>query len=118
MRGSHFVAFFVALCTYFILGIDATCYYPNGTAAFSGDQFPCNAASGVESMCCSTSYQGNMSEPDRCTKDGLCDSSNNYGVSRATCTDPTWKDPACLNLCTSGRGKIPQQWSSIKIVRN
>ena len=30
---------------------------------------------------------------------------NNYFLWRGTCTDPTWKDPACLHICTTGTGK-------------
>jgi hypothetical protein len=93
---------FLALCMYFILGIDATCYFPNGTAQSSGDQYPCNTASGVESMCCNI---GNTSTPGRCNQDGLCIPYNNGHLWRGTCTDPTWKDPACLHVCTVGQGK-------------
>lgn len=98
MRGSHFFA----LCTYFVLGINATCYHPNGSAVLSADQLPCNTAIGVESMCCNT---GNMTSPGRCDKDGLCISYHNDYLWRNACTDPTWRDPACLHICTLGQSK-------------
>ena len=42
------------------------------------------------------------SYPNRCLSDGLC--SGGGHVFRDSCTDPTWKSPFCLQLCTVGNG--------------
>ncbi|CAL8583419.1 hypothetical protein XPA_009043 [Xanthoria parietina] len=78
-----------------------SCYFPNGTSADVIDgkriQQPCNE--GVQSMCCMLQ---NSQTPETCTADGLCRTYDNTVLARGTCTDPTWKDPACLDLCLSG----------------
>ena len=83
---------------------DAICYYPNGTAAGFDihDLQPCNNAPAIHSMCCNLN---NTQTPDRCNSDGLCIPPKNEKLWRHSCTDHTWKDPACLDLCTSGRSK-------------
>ncbi|KAI4271012.1 MAG: hypothetical protein LQ337_006308 [Flavoplaca oasis] len=53
-------------------------------------------------MCC---YLEGTSTPDTCTPDGLCLPFDNIHLWRDTCTDPTWQDPACLNICTRGQSK-------------
>ncbi|KAI4232568.1 MAG: hypothetical protein L6R40_007354 [Gallowayella cf. fulva] len=79
------------------------CYFPNGTAARTGSQTPCNKTTGAESMCC---HSENIDLPDRCRADGLCIPSDNEFLWRNGCTDPTWKDPACLNICVDGLGEV------------
>ena len=84
-----------------ILGVEATCYLPNGTEISAG-YAPCGVANGAHSMCCrlkDTVY------PHRCRSDGLCIPNTNNKLWRGTCTDPTWENPACLHLCTDGDGK-------------
>ena len=55
-------------------------------------------------MCCMLQ---NSQTPETCTADGLCRTYDNTVLARGTCTDPTWKDPACLDLCLSGESKNP-----------
>ena len=78
-----------------------TCYRPDGTANKDPAVEPCNQSGGkTMSMCCSlnrTSY------PDQCLSNGLCGGGGN--LFRDSCTDPTWKSPLCLNLCTTGTGQ-------------
>ena len=81
---------------------DAKCYTPNGddrNKLFGGedDRYrPCN--SGGVSMCCS--YLGG----DTCIGDGLCYNAGGNVYWRESCTDPTWKDPACVKLYVNGTG--------------
>lgn len=87
----------------------ASCYWPNGTVANVGSgnrvQKPCNKTPGVHSMCCFLEGPSNPPTLDTCTPDGLCKPQDNYHIWRGTCTDSTWQDPACLNLCTVGKSK-------------
>ena len=83
------------------LQVSATCYWPNGTAHGDGAK-PCKATG--QSMCCDIDPAVvDPAHADTCRSDGLCIPSDNSGVWRGLCTDPTWKDPACLDLCTSGQ---------------
>lgn len=94
----------------FILGLLATsamaqtCYNPDGTAN-GADYQPCN--SGKVSMCCATN-RANRTDLNICRSDGLCleSGTSTYPgkniIWREGCTDPTWKDPACLQLCVQG----------------
>ena len=88
-----------------------TCYYPNGTdrnepgsTAYAPiDPFASH------SMCCKIGadikdYMGNPDIPSP-QYHGLCINThidNGTSLVREACTDPTWQDPACLNLCVSG----------------
>lgn len=82
-----------------------SCYRPNGTDvnAVYRAQFlkpvyePCNAGD-EHSMCCA--MQRNI--PDKCRSDGLCLNEFKNLVWRDSCTDPTWKSPHCVKLCTQG----------------
>ncbi|KAL8887420.1 MAG: hypothetical protein Q9215_004998 [Flavoplaca cf. flavocitrina] len=81
----------------------ASCYFPNGTSADILDGLPlmqpCNETPGVQSMCCMTQTTEGF---ESCNADNLCVNDENTVLARGTCTDPTWRDPACLNLCMSG----------------
>lgn len=83
----------------------ATCYAPDGTAAASGAYLPCNYGAGVSaSMCCASN--GDMrSRRDTCTAGGLCLATDG-STQRGYCTDPTWKNPACLSLCVDGNASL------------
>jgi hypothetical protein len=75
----------------------AQCYHPDGSAATS-DYQPCHA--GRQSMCCAINRSDGY--VNRCRPDDLCLEINTGVIWRESCTDPTWQDPACLQLCTSG----------------
>ena len=103
------------VCAYLLLGIEAIdCYYPSGQVYTGGDSGPCNNTSGVQSMCCRLR---NTTTPDYCNKDALCIPYTNDFPWRGTCTDPTWKDPACIHLCMDGQGKRLLQTWFIRIVQ-
>ncbi|KAL6722219.1 hypothetical protein ACLMJK_001326 [Lecanora helva] len=86
----------------FGLNVSATCFWPNGSAAGNYQQ-PCNPSG--HSMCCLLNPESGSANADVCTADGLCIPSYNGYLFRDTCTDSTWKDPACLNLCTTGQNE-------------
>ena len=96
----------LVVCISFIPQCLATCYLPNGTSVDETQgkriQRPCNNTPGIHSMCC---YLEGTSTPDTCTPDGLCLPYDNVHLWRDACTDPTWQDPACLNICTRGQSK-------------
>lgn len=89
------------------------CFVPNGTdrnLGLSESYYqPCGSGSSVDqyTMCCATFRQA----PDTCMKNGLC-ANNETGphlVWRESCTDPTWKSPSCIKLCSDGIGEcFPQ----------
>lgn len=87
----------------FLFEAFAACYWPNGTDVNEHlnlyDYQPCDISS-EESMCCAL----NRYFPDECRSDGLCLGSRwpDKGIWRDSCTDPTWKSPKCLKLCTQG----------------
>lgn len=67
---------------------------------------PCNKTAAV-SMCCATGPGRAEEERDTCIDSlgaQLCYNKyyNNYW--RESCTDPTWKDPACIKLFVNGTG--------------
>jgi hypothetical protein len=93
--------FLVALLTVFSLA-NAKCYNYDGSP--SKDVFkPCNG-SAEASMCCQIGPASN--------KEDVCGTGSEYGLCgftgsqlyRESCTDPTWKSPACLKLCINGAG--------------
>ena len=78
----------------------ANCYHPNGQIFTYAGYVPCKPrVPGAASMCCATD-RANF--PDECSPDGLC--RNGDDIYRDDCTDPTWKSPGCLQLCTTGFG--------------
>jgi hypothetical protein len=92
-------AIFAALL--FLYGLitpsEAVCYHPNGESA--GSQYQPCPSKGGNSMCCALGHTGNTA--NYCRNDGLCDSPGTKELWRESCTDPTWKDPVCLNICLS-----------------
>ncbi|KAI4115334.1 MAG: hypothetical protein LQ345_004046 [Seirophora villosa] len=89
------------LPTLFIPGLfAANCYRPDGELVTDPSYVPCNqAAADTGSMCCALNRS---SYPDQCLSNGLCGGGGN--IFRDSCTDPTWKSPMCLQLCTTGFG--------------
>lgn len=70
------------------------CWFPDGNT--ETQDLPCDP-NADESACCG---------PDAfCLSNGLCLSSG--VVSRGSCTDRTWNDPACATQCTNGEEYIP-----------
>lgn len=71
-----------------------TCYYPDGN--LDDGLAPCNAGADVSSCC---------GRQDICLDNGYCIvQTENYGnrLSRAGCTDGTWKSSACPSYCSDG----------------
>lgn len=65
------------------------CWFPDGST--ETQDVPCNA-NAEQSACCG---------PDAfCLSNGLCMA--NGVLSRGSCTDRDWADPACAKECTSG----------------
>jgi hypothetical protein len=76
----------------------AVCYHPNGESAGSEYQ-SCNTSHpDVPSMCCASGRTDNTQ--NYCRDDGLCDSPGTRELWQESCTDPTWQDLACVNLCS------------------
>jgi hypothetical protein len=97
----------------------AACFTPNGTNinAYNGYDdgaiyAPCNSDPTAVSMCCAIGP--NRGSKDECFKDGsgLC-TNTNVGPGahfwRESCTDVTWRDPACVKLFINGTGKYHVQ---------
>ena len=77
------------------------CYRPNGDLVQDLNYAPCHkSATASGSMCCNLNR---ALFPDTCTSEGLC--RNGDDVFRDSCTDPTWKSPECVQLCTTGVGR-------------
>jgi hypothetical protein len=74
------------------------CFNPDGTEVLRDDYQPCKT--GQHSMCCAI----NRLTPNVnvCRPDGLCIQNDTGTVYREFCSDPTWKDPACVPLCIKG----------------
>jgi hypothetical protein len=83
------------------------CYRPDGSEPDS-DYQPCHT--GGHSMCCATNRVASV---NKCRPDDLCFQEDLQEVWRESCTDPTWKDPACLHLCVDG---ISKSWPSYLFV--
>lgn len=71
------------------------CYWPDGSVAESDS--PCNATAEV-SMCCAYDEAQSV----LCTEAGTCIDVDGAQHVRQSCTDPTWQDPACADLCRGG----------------
>lgn len=66
-----------------------SCYYPDGTLS---KDVPCS--SGADSACCGSGAI--------CLSNGLCLSTvQPFGLSRGSCTDPSYKIKECTKLCTN-----------------
>ncbi|OIW26991.1 hypothetical protein CONLIGDRAFT_717166 [Coniochaeta ligniaria NRRL 30616] len=83
--------------------VAATCYYPDGSVAGSYNWVPCKST-GTASTCCIPS------EGDVCMEDGLCNWVGYYYF-RGACTDQTWQDPSCAQVC---QGDSPTSWISLQ----
>lgn len=87
----------------------ADCYLPDGTAVpLSHAYQPCISTQNVFSMCCVLNVTAlealgeSSNDVDICLENGLCQppATAPAQFSRDMCTDPTWKSPNCLNVCT------------------
>lgn len=86
----------------------AACFTPNGTNINTFNGYPddsvyapCNDSSNTASMCCAIGPL--RRSPDNCYTDGsgLCYNRNegpDVVYWRESCTDATWRDPACVKL--------------------
>jgi hypothetical protein len=87
------------------------CYSPNGTPLSkvfpdTYEQYvPCSSSG--YSMCCATNR---TSGADSCLPNGLCVTFGSGNFWRESCTDKTWKSPACVRLCTDDNGKSLAIW--------
>ncbi|KAF4120084.1 hypothetical protein GMORB2_3495 [Geosmithia morbida] len=80
---------------------EISCFAPDGkTLADNETYVPCNKLGiqqdGIESSCCR--LDGKADERDLCAATGLC--LNGGVLFRGYCTDKTWKNPACVDVCT------------------
>ncbi|TGO59345.1 hypothetical protein BCON_0045g00060 [Botryotinia convoluta] len=71
-----------------------TCYVINGQHNVNAG-YRCDNSTTGHSSCCAAGAI--------CFSNGVCQQANGnvQDYLRVGCTDPTWKDPACLNQCTS-----------------
>ncbi|KAI1340432.1 hypothetical protein F5Y15DRAFT_58224 [Xylariaceae sp. FL0016] len=88
-------------CAPSVRGDEVACYAPDGvTLANNETVVPCNklgiTQAGVHSSCCR--LDGEAEDRDVCTTSGLC--LNNGVIIREYCTDKTWTNAACVNVCT------------------
>ena len=76
------------------------CYFPDGS--IPKDLLWGACSSEGHSACC------DVKSGDICQPNGLClySSSSTNNTYRGTCTDRTWTDPACPNICTAGKKAI------------
>lgn len=76
------------------LAAQPKCYFPNGSEIQNSNTTyeACNGIAGATSQCCATS--------EGCSANGLCVSTEGQ-YSRGGCTDPTFRSPFCLSICTS-----------------
>ncbi|GAP88130.2 hypothetical protein SAMD00023353_1501030 [Rosellinia necatrix] len=82
---------------------EVRCWAPDGkTLADNETVVPCNKLGiqqqGVYSSCCR--LDGDATQRDYCTTNGLCLSTSDGAIRREYCTDKTWKSTACVNVCT------------------
>ncbi len=71
---------------------DAQCYFLNGAPSLNS--YRCDNTTSGHSTCCQAGAV--------CYSNGVCKVTNE-GIQdwqRVGCTDPTWKDPACLDECS------------------
>lgn len=90
------------------LAQEISCWAPDGTTLADNETYvPCNKLGiqqdGIESSCCR--LDGNASNRDICAATGLC--LNDGVLHRGYCTDKTWKNPACVNVCTDESVSLP-----------
>lgn len=80
---------------------EVPCWAPDGKTRSDNDTYvPCNKLgiqqNDVFSMCCA--LDGTPEDRDICSASGLCSDRQNR-LTRAYCTDKTWKSDACLKIC-------------------
>lgn len=74
-----------------------SCYFSSGTIAPTFT--PCNGTASA-SHCCSPS--------DACLTSGLCYMKWDHSINVGTCTDQSWRDPNCFQLCPKTTGEFFQ----------
>lgn len=84
---------------------EVDCWAPDGVTRADNETYvPCNKLgiqqADVFSMCCA--LDGPAEDRDICSSSGLCTDRSNR-LTRAYCTDKTWKSKACLNICTDDK---------------
>lgn len=72
-----------------------SCYFPSGDPAT--EFTPCNGTASA-SHCC-------QKGSDACLTSGLCYMKWDHSINAGTCTDRTWRDPSCFQLCPKTTGK-------------
>lgn len=92
----------VSLLLCYVQKAQSECYHPDGSLVgvdkSGGAYVPCNIDGG---MCCALGRPSTSPFVDYCRSDGLCESPKSGDVYRESCSDPTWTDPRCLNLCVN-----------------
>lgn len=76
---------------------DKKCYYPHGgEIPADQDHVPCNPTSAGHSACCRSDAV--------CLTHGLCCQQDSCGnrLGRCGCTDSSWKDGSCAQVCADG----------------
>lgn len=94
MRSFRILALWLSPLAWAVM-VAATCYYPDGSVAGTYTWVPCKST-GTASTCCIPS------EGDVCMADGLCNWVGHYYF-RGACTDSTWQDPSCAQVCQGGQ---------------
>lgn len=77
--------------------MDKKCYYPDGgEIPASEDHVPCDPSSTGHSTCCRSDAV--------CLTNGLCYQQDSWGnrLGRCGCTDSSWQDSRCADVCTDG----------------
>ena len=78
---------------------DTQCYFLNGAPSLNS--YRCDNSTAGHSTCCQAGAV--------CYSNGVCKVMNE-GIQdwqRVGCTDPTWKDPACLDQCQKCESHLP-----------
>lgn len=75
-----------------------TCYFPDGITV-DADGFPCNTSSSVTASKCCRTFEA-------CLAGGVCYTQWDSVIYRRSCTDRTFKDPACPGPCLNGNTSL------------
>lgn len=78
--------------------MEKRCYYPDGgEIPASEDHVPCDPSSTGHSACCRSDAV--------CLTNGLCYQQDSWGnrLGRCGCTDSSWQDSHCADVCTDGQ---------------
>lgn len=89
-----FLVFVLAIALFALPGFTQTCYLSNGKVAEQNGvkDKPCRPDD-PHSTCCGTGRYA-------CAANGLCSDDQSLFVV-GSCTDPTWEDPACPDVCNA-----------------